>query len=110
MLHDVGLDEVRMLCVVLSESGDVIEQEAGLFVEDVHVINAKLTGDGSELFACLLLVCQHKQFDIKSTWIQFSRLNHNRVGKHTLSVFSSKLTHGADCHLLALNFSSFAVA
>ena len=49
VLHDVSLNQVRIRCVIPSENGDVMEQEAGMFIEDIHVINARLGANGGEL-------------------------------------------------------------
>ena len=42
VLHDVSIDDVHIQCCVPSENDDVMEQEAGIFVEDLFVVNAKI--------------------------------------------------------------------
>ena len=49
VLNDVSLDQVGIRCVIPSESGDVMGQEAGMFVEDLHVIYARMGANGGEI-------------------------------------------------------------
>ena len=49
VLHDVSLDLVHIRCVIPSGSGDVMEQEAGMFVENLHIINARMGSNGGEM-------------------------------------------------------------
>ena len=41
VLHDVTLDQVKLSCSLPLNGQDMVEQEAAIYLEDIHLVNAK---------------------------------------------------------------------